>query len=392
MQEKKNRVDLVVKAIRLLVVSFIAWSLSPQPGEILANGISFQHPRPQAQKGHSASNQHLTSIPFELSGNLVFIRARINDFEPLRFLLDTGSEVSLITPEQVKALGLSLQGRSATGVPSNYDFVKDIVLDIGGLKITNATFVALSLDSLQLGAGERIDGILAGDLFNQFVVDINYAARVVNFHAPNTFQYHGRGVTLPIKVEHNSPWVAVTVMQAGSEAVEGKFLVDTGAGASIYLDQPFVAIHKFLMPPKALEASGVSVEGEAREHIGRLKQIGLSKFVINNSLARFSQNSTGEQAGAGYAGTVGGGILRRFRIIFDYSRQQIILAPNAHFTEPDEMTMSGLGIVSTGSDSNKFVVSSIYEKTRLQVRLVYKWEISSLLLMASLLRSTHRIN
>lgn len=260
-------------------------------------------------------------------------------------------------------MGLTLQGRSATGVSANYDFVKDLVLDIGGLKIKNATFVALSLDSLQLGAGERIDGILAGDLFNRFVVDINYAARVVKFHAPNTFQYHGRGVTLPIKVEHNSPWVDVTVMQAGSEEVEGKFLIDTGAGASIYLDQPFVAIHKFLMPLRTLEASGVSVEGEAREHIGRLKQIRLSKFVINNSLARFSQNSTGEQAGVGYAGTVGGGVLRRFRIIFDYSRQQIILEPSAQFPEPDEMTMSGLGIVSTGSDSNKFGISSIYENS-----------------------------
>ena len=41
------------------------------------------------------------------------------------------------------------------------------------------------------------------------------------------------------------------------------------------------------------------------------------------------------------AGTIGAGILGRFRLILDYARRQAILEPDSHFAEPFPYDMSG---------------------------------------------------
>lgn len=81
---------------------------------------------------------------------------------------------------------------------------------------------------------------------------------------------------------------------------------------------------------------------------GRLKSLHLGRFVINNPLTGFVK--VGEIADAGKAGNIGGKCLRRFRIIFDYSHQRMILEPNANFPAPDEFDMSGAAIVADGPD------------------------------------------
>jgi C-terminal processing protease CtpA/Prc len=42
------------------------------------------------------------------------------------------------------------------------------------------------------------------------------------------------------------------------------------------------------------------------------------------------------------AGTVGGGLLRRFDITFDYGRQRLYFQPNANFNRPDAYDRAGL--------------------------------------------------
>jgi C-terminal processing protease CtpA/Prc len=43
-------------------------------------------------------------------------------------------------------------------------------------------------------------------------------------------------------------------------------------------------------------------------------------------------------------------ILRRFKVIVDYSRRRMILEPTAHFAEPYEIDMSGIELVADGDD------------------------------------------
>lgn len=77
------------------------------------------------------------TIPFELTNNHIYLPVRVNDSEPLRFLLDTGAAASIIDLERAKTIGLTLGGQVQTGgaganAPTGA-FVKAATLHIVGL-------------------------------------------------------------------------------------------------------------------------------------------------------------------------------------------------------------------------------------------------------------------
>jgi hypothetical protein len=45
-----------------------------------------------------AENTPAARVPFELNGNVAFLRVRVNGSQPLWFALDTGAQGSTITP------------------------------------------------------------------------------------------------------------------------------------------------------------------------------------------------------------------------------------------------------------------------------------------------------
>jgi hypothetical protein len=45
-----------------------------------------------------AENTPIARVPFELNGNVAFLRVRVNGSQPLWFALDTGAQGSTITP------------------------------------------------------------------------------------------------------------------------------------------------------------------------------------------------------------------------------------------------------------------------------------------------------
>ena len=55
----------------------------------------------------------------------------------------------------------------------------------------------------------------------------------------------------------------------------------------------------------------------------------------------------------GEGGIIGEEILRRFKVIFDFSHHRMILAPNARFKEPYEEDMSGISITPEETSGSK---------------------------------------
>ncbi len=62
-----------------------------------------------------------------------------------------------------------------------------------------------------------------------------------------------------------------------------------------------------------------------------------------------------------YAGLIGGELLRRFKVIFDYTHEWMILEPNGHFWEPFGENMSGLSLISAGPNFEIFKVVRVLE-------------------------------
>jgi C-terminal processing protease CtpA/Prc len=82
---------------------------------------------------------------------------------------------------------------------------------------------------------------------------------------------------------------------------------------------------------------------------------------LTDVISSFSQDSGGALASVETAGLIGGEILRRFTVIFDYSRSEMILEPNADFGAPFEYDMFGAYLLAEAPDFERFIVHRLVE-------------------------------
>ena len=105
-----------------------------------------------------------------------------------------------------------------------------------------------------------------------------------------------------------------------------RFMIDSGSVGALILNSPFVEQHKLL--PRHNQTAPFSVcgiGGESQAQIGNPAEIRLGKIKLESPLTIFSQAANGVLANPDLSGTIGNAILRRFKVVFDYSRRLMIL-------------------------------------------------------------------
>ena len=126
------------------------------------------------------------------------------------------------------------------------------------------------------------------------------------------------------------------------------------------INAPFVTKHQFLKSlPTVRQSISGGAGGTSKTITARIQNIQLGRFIIRNPLVEFSQATEGTDKSSSYAGLLGGEVFRRFTLILDYSRQRIILEPNAYFSEPVEADMSGLDLMADGEDLKTVVINEV---------------------------------
>ena len=308
-------------------------------------------------------------VPVEITNNLVILQGSINGSKPLALILDTGASTTVISDTRAKELGLKLEGKTdatTQGGSIEASFVKGVSLNLSGVEFPKMTLAAIRLSGLEAGLGQKVDGILGYEIFNRFVVEIDYASKVVTFYEPQGYKYSGRGMVIPISIEDNTPFVVGKI--TGPKLIKGNFLLDTGAPGVLNLAGPFAAQHKLLdsVPHTISITSGALLANRSSGKIGRLKGFQMGSFVIKNPVVNFSQDaggSEGDKASTEYGGLIGGEILRRFKLIIDYSRRRTILEPNRYLSERYEFDMSGMSLAASGEGFKTFKVRALVENS-----------------------------
>ncbi|MBA2703559.1 MAG: aspartyl protease family protein [Blastocatellia bacterium] len=306
-----------------------------------------------------ASGQSASRIPFERVGNFVYLRARVNDSDPLWFLLDTGATASYFDAEQAQALGLG-QGNS----------IKSVSLNFPGVKLLNQNF-SLQRLGFWIYNGHAADGLLGYDFISRFVIEIDYVNNTVSLHEPNSYKYSGSGDVVPLTLlEDDSggkvPLVSVKIMQQGRAAIEGKFIADTAVRSAVSFNTPFVDANKLLQSAQQtiqVPIGGGAMVRESKQSIGRVPNVQIGQFTFKKPIAIFFQDKQGILASPEFDGVIGNEILRRFKVIFDYSRRQMILEPNRYISDREEYDMSGMLLIDEGIGFKTFKVRRIIENS-----------------------------
>lgn len=318
----------------------------------LAEGV-FEKPGDQAKDYTFAEGNAARDIPIELNPVHIFLQVRVNDSEPLWFLLDTGAATSVLNTSTAKALGLQLQGkaegRGAGEGSVDVNFAKDVTYQLPGVTIEGQTAATISLASLEPLLGRAVDGILGYDMISRFVVEIDYADNRLQLYDRKGYAYQGKGVRVPIRIQHGTPYVNVTVTMPDGRTVDGEFLVDTGASMAIGFTAPYTEKNNLLdaLPKKIFFEGGMGVGGESKAYMGRVSSVDVGGVKFAKPVAGFSQDQAGVGANPNLAGIIGGEILKRCRVVFDYEHNEMILEPNAGFDKPFDFNMSGI-LVKTG--------------------------------------------
>ncbi len=317
-------------------------------------------------------DRHSVDIPFESHNNLIVIPVILNHRMPLRFVVDTGVRTSILTDRTFSdILNISYDRKipivGADGDRKIIAYVANgISLKLPGVVGQGQALLVLEEDYLQLKnyLGTDVHGILGYELFSRFVVEIDYDDQILRLHEPFSYKPKRWRKSLPLVVEDTKPYIHTSITLNDGKEIECKFMLDTGASHSLLLD---LDSHPDLELPETLVRAnlGRGLGGAIYGHIGRLQSVIFGKHEFEDVIVSWPDRGSFADVleRTGRQGTLGGGLMNRFTVIFDYFNGNLYYKRNRNFGNRFEYNMSGIQIKVTGQKLNQYVIAEIREES-----------------------------
>jgi CubicO group peptidase (beta-lactamase class C family)/predicted aspartyl protease len=276
----------------------------------------------------------VVEVPFEVEGGWIILPVSINGSRAFRYVLDTGLSGVIhynkegADPLNVKTTGeMQVRGAGGGGAAFTVDVAKDVNFKIGDIELSNGHLA-------MRGTDRGHDGVIGRPLFAHLVVEIDWEKQVVRFYEPSKYKYSGSGSVLPLTFDAGGrPYATASVVMSGTQKIPVKLVVDTGGSHTLLLDaQSSPGIELPEGAKKAVLGRGAS--GEITGYDAKTKVLEFGGRSFNDVPTIFPDSSSGTAGINERQGNLGSGILRRFKIIYDYSRSQMIVEPNKFVNEP----------------------------------------------------------
>ena len=302
-----------------------------------------------------------TVVPFVFEDNSIVLQVRVNNSRPMKFFFDTGAGMSMMNVNAAAGLNLkkadSLNANGVGGTVQGY-LARGATLSVAGVTVRNQPMAILPLEFPC--EAKDVAGIIGYDFINSFVVEIDYEARTITLSDPSSSQYQGHADLIPLTLAGNTPRVRARISVPDGPGFEGWFEIDTGSDGVLSINSPFVKKNGLLeLLKKQFDSSHRGLGGEAKTVDVRMGDFQLGRYVIPSPIVALSLDSEGSLASDANDGPLGNEILRRFRVVIDYSRRRMILEPNSHLADPIEAGMSGIDF--DAEDCRPFKVTKVLE-------------------------------
>ncbi len=310
------------------------------------------------------------SVPFELKNNLVVIKVLLNNAIPLKFILDTGVRTTVLTEKAFTDLlnlsysrKITIPGIGGEKLVDAY-VTNNVTLEISGMVGRGHALIVLEEDLLQLKnyLGTSVHGILGYELFSRFIVEINYNLKTVTFYDVSSYKKKRRFSTYDLAIVDTKPYLQVDFSLKDSITHNGWFMVDTGASHSFLLDK--TADSSYYIPkPSIYSHLGRGLGGEMFGYISRVNRVSLPPYSFKEVIATFpdSANYMFANDKINRNGTIGGGLLSRFVVVFDYVNEKLYLRKGRSYKKPFEYNLSGLIVRATGLRLDTYEIVEVRE-------------------------------
>jgi hypothetical protein len=338
--------------------------------------IDLTHDVSQEKYGYYLDkNSKSARIPFELHSNLILLYVRINDTDSLRFILDTGVSSIIVTdPGILKPDKLRLTRKvNLTGAGEGNSISAHVAIDnrfaMGKLRANHQNMVVLDEDFLRLSeyVGVPVHGIFGYDVFNNFVVTIDFSKKELVLTRQDSYKYKTRkGDKHPIIIQDTKPFTdAVTLFADGRERPI-RVLIDTGAGHALLLNSG--PKETFQLPEKVIRAQlGRGLNGVINGNLGRIDRLRLGRYEMDNIVASFPDSiafGAKLQGRTDRQGNIGCELLRRFKVTMNYHEGYMVLKPvKSRMREKFEHDMSGLEIRAESKNLRNYFINHVVESS-----------------------------
>jgi hypothetical protein len=314
-------------------------------------------------------------FPIEVYNNLVVVPIVLNGQLPLKFILDTGVRTAILTEKAYSdILNLPYSRKYTIAGPGGEKMVdayvtNNVTLDMPGVHGQGHAMLVLEKDYLELRnyMGTDVHGILGYELFSRFIVKIDYERKLLTLMLPDRFKPNKRFKWIPITVEDTKPYAIVGLQMNDTTSLSAKLLVDSGASHGIFLETN--SNPKIVVPPKHVSAViGRGLGGEITGEIGRIKSLELGSYSIHGVIANFpdveSYLDTLKSSRTVFRnGSIGGDMLSRFTVIFNFPGERLYLKKNASLKKEFYFSLSGLTIRARGARLRSFEISDVRENS-----------------------------
>ena len=289
---------------------------------------------------YSISGESRTTLSFEHTSGRPIVQVRLNGSRaPMRFVLDTGSGMSVLSEKTARRLGIKpvARGGMARGVGGGGRFEIAYALlssiDIGDVRVSNVPVYVRQI----YASGAEVDGYIGLSVISKYIATVDYGT--------GTFTLaRGRGseeevsIQSGIKVQRGGPTTPQAArfdiplrftssgFLSGEVRLDGidkplNFIIDTGADISVVSDALFKT-----------EDFGTSARGARIPIYGAA---GISDSVMTLFLPRVSVGAhvregveaavldlepINETSGFDQVGILGANFLRHFRVVFDFQK------------------------------------------------------------------------
>jgi len=252
---------------------------------------------------------HENQVSFDLCGGyLVLVQGSLGKLQKRNFIIDTGTNPSVLDERVARRLGLSGRKEKLRLVNREIDTTTVLIpsVRLGPLARESMPMVVQDLSFLQRKLGLRIDALVGLDILGNSSFEIDYLNRRISF-----------GSTTPVSgsvpFETDAPLITVEMM---IENQPFRLVVDTGASGLILFDKR--AAKKLRTWQVTAEASSWNMSGQFS-----MQSIQISRTQLGNSaLGGLRAYLTGDQSqGLEFDGLLGVSVLHAAQISFDFEHR-----------------------------------------------------------------------
>jgi predicted aspartyl protease len=264
-------------------------------------------------------------------GNRPVLRVRINGrAEPLNFILDTGSGITVLSEDTAKRLTIKAitRGGFAKGIGGDgkfeivYGFLREI--GIGDVRVRNVPVYIRKFHNLN----HKVDGYIGLSLISKFLTTIDYGDLSFTLDRKDSplMAISENTRSLPLRLT-SSGFLSGSVRLDGLES-SVNFIVDTGASISV-ISEDLAAIEPVVSAEKGkkmrvIGAAGITDDVQSyvlpRLSFGDQSRSGISAVALDLDLIN-------EASGFEQAGILGGNFLKSYRLTFDFKNARVLFDP-----------------------------------------------------------------